>query len=185
MLFRSICNHFHIPLQSGSDKVLGLMQRRYRASFFEDLIYNIIEKIHDAGIGVDVIVGTPGESEGEFMRTYNLLQKLPIAYLHVFTYSERPGTKALEITPAVDIVERKRRNRMLRILSDKKRYTFYENMIGKKIQVLFERDEKEGLMRGFSSNYIRVERPFDSALVNKFSFVEIKGIKDNFCIIRT
>ncbi len=180
-----ICNHFHIPLQSGSDKVLGLMQRRYHASFFEDLIYKIIEKIHDIGIGVDVIVGTPGESEGEFMKTYNLLQKLPIAYLHVFTYSERPGTKALEINPVVDIVERKRRNRMLRILSDKKRYSFYKNMIGKKVQVLFERDEKEGLMRGFSSNYIRVERPFDSALVNKFSFVEIKGIKDNFCIIKT
>ena len=133
-----MCNHFHIPLQSGSNKVLRLMQRRYKREDYQNLIKKSVERIKDLGIGVDVIVGFPGESEEDFLDTYNFLKELPVSYLHVFTYSERPNTKAVEMPGQIDPAERKRRNNMLRILSEKKRNEFYRSMIGKELSVLFE-----------------------------------------------
>jgi len=178
-----LSKHFHIPLQSGSDNVLKLMQRRYNARFYEELIYRAKEIIPDLGIGVDVIVGTPGETEKDFLITYELLQKLPISYLHVFTYSERPGTKALAITPKVPLRERKRRNKVLRELSEHKRREFYESMIGKNAVVLFEERDDEGKIKGFTSNYVRVEHAFNSDLVNQLVNVKISGVKDNVCSV--
>ncbi|MBX3008910.1 MAG: tRNA (N(6)-L-threonylcarbamoyladenosine(37)-C(2))-methylthiotransferase MtaB [Melioribacteraceae bacterium] len=176
-----ICNHFHIPLQSGSDKVLKLMQRRYRVGDYENLIFKVNEKIDYAGIGVDVIVGSPGETETDFLDTYNFLNKLPVSYLHVFTYSERPNTKALEIEGKVDVVERKRRNNMLRILSEKKRNYFYQSMINAELDVLFEHENHDGWMRGFTSNYVRIKYPYNPDLINTFTKIKIKGIDDNIC----
>ena len=176
-----ICNHFHIPLQSGSSKILKLMQRRYKAEDYRELIYKAVDKIPDLGIGVDVIVGFPGETEEDFLDTYNFLKELPISYLHVFTYSERPDTKAITLEGMVDVFERKRRNNMLRILSEKKRNEFYRKMIGKELDVLFEHENHNGYMKGFASNYVRVQHPFDENLVNKFSKVKISEVDDKVC----
>lgn len=170
-----LCNHFHIPLQSGSPKILKLMQRRYTAEYYRGLIHKAVDQIENLGIGVDVIVGFPGETEEDFMHTYEFIKELPVSYLHVFTYSERPNTRAIEITGSVDIAERKRRNNMLRILSEKKKHEFYKRMIGTHSKVLYEADEKEGFMFGWTSNYVRVTRPFDSNLINQFHEEEIKG----------
>jgi threonylcarbamoyladenosine tRNA methylthiotransferase MtaB len=176
-----ICNHFHIPLQSGSKDVLKLMQRRYSVEDYRDLILNASERIKDLGIGVDVIVGFPGETESNFIETYNFLKELPISYLHVFTYSERPDTKAIVMPGQVDRNERKRRNNMLRILSGKKRHEFYQNMIGKDLSVLFEHQDHRGVMKGFSSNYIRVKHSFNPELINKFVNVKITEVDENIC----
>ena len=176
-----LCNHFHIPLQSGSDNVLRLMQRRYNSSYYKDLIYRVKEIVPDVGIGVDVIVGTPGETEKDFQITYDFLNELPVSYLHVFTYSERPGTKALEIKGKVPLRERKIRNKILRELSDEKRKTFYRSMLGKEVSILFEEQNKEGLIKGFSSNYVRVKYAFNSDLVNKFVNVKITDAEENIC----
>jgi threonylcarbamoyladenosine tRNA methylthiotransferase MtaB len=173
--------HFHIPLQSGSPKILRLMQRRYKASFYRNLIYRIKEKINNAGIGVDVIVGFPGETDEDFLTTYNFLKDLPISYLHVFTYSERPDTKAVKLDGRVDIYERKKRNSMLRILSEKKKNIFYYQMIENELEVLFENENHNGLMKGFSSNYVRVSSEFNPTLINKFSAVKIKSINEGLC----
>lgn len=177
-----LSNHFHIPLQSGSDEVLKLMQRRYNSSYYKELIYKVVETIPDVGIGVDVIVGTPGETEEHFRETYDFIRDLPVSYLHVFTYSERPDTKAIAIPGKVDAAERKRRNKMLRILSDKKKYAFYREMVGRELKVLFESENKEGFIYGFASNYVRVKHPFNSDLVNKFSFVQIRDVEGNNCV---
>lgn len=171
-----ICDHFHIPLQSGSNNILHSMQRRYNVEDYTNTILKIKNRIPDAGIGVDVIVGYPGETEKEFMETYNLLLDLPISYLHVFTYSERPDTKAILLNNQVEHSERKRRNKMLRILSDKKKNHFYNEMIGKKLEVLFETEVGDGMIKGFSSNYVRVKNNFDKDLTNQFSIVEITNI---------
>lgn len=175
-------NHFHIPLQSGCDKILKLMQRRYKSDDYRKLIYNLSEKIEDVGIGVDVIVGFPGETEEDFLETYNFLKDLPISYLHVFTYSERPNTKAFHMNNQVDVIERKRRNNMLRILSEKKRNQFYRKMIGKELTVLFEHENLDGFMKGFSSNYVRVKIPFNKEYVNNFVKVKITEVDENICI---
>ena len=172
-----LCNHFHIPLQSGSDTILRSMQRRYTCDDYRRVILKSNQLISDIGIGVDVIVGYPGESEKEFMETYNLLLELPISYLHVFTYSERPDTKALTISESVDPVERKRRSRMLRILSDKKKNDFYNRMIGKNLDVLFESKGEDDLIKGFSSNYVRVQSRFQNNLENQVCKVAIQGIE--------
>jgi threonylcarbamoyladenosine tRNA methylthiotransferase MtaB len=173
-----ICKHFHIPLQSGSNAILRSMQRRYSSKDYEHLITEVKKNIPDAGIGVDVIVGYPGETENEFMKTYNFLLNLPISYLHVFTYSERPDTKAILLKQSIDHTERKRRNKMLRILSDKKKNEFYNQMIGKKLEVLFENKVENDMVRGFSSNYVRVENRFDEGLTNQFSMIDIKRIQN-------
>jgi threonylcarbamoyladenosine tRNA methylthiotransferase MtaB len=176
-----ICNHFHIPLQSGSKDVLKLMQRRYSVEYYRNLILKASERIKDLGIGVDVIVGFPGETEDNFIETYNFLKDLPISYLHVFTYSERPDTKAILMHGQVDHNERKRRNNMLRILSGKKRHEFYLKMTGRNLSVLFEHQDHQGLMKGFSSNYIRVKHSFNPELINKFVNVKITEVDENIC----
>ncbi|KAF0152044.1 MAG: 2-methylthioadenine synthetase [Ignavibacteria bacterium] len=176
-----MCNHFHIPLQSGSSKVLMLMQRRYKTVDYKTLIHKAVEKIANLAIGVDVIVGFPGETEEDFSETYSFLRDLPISYLHVFTYSERPNTKAIEMPGNVDYIERKKRNNMLRILSEKKRHEFYQSMIGKELTALFEHEERNGEMRGFTSNYLRIKAPYNSELINKFVPVKIKEVGENIC----
>jgi len=176
-----MCNHFHIPLQSGSKDILKFMQRRYKVEDYEKLIYKAVEKINDVGIGVDVIVGFPGETEENFLETYNFLKDLPISYLHVFTYSERPETKAIEMANSVDPIERKRRSNMLRILSEKKKHEFYHKMVGKELTILFEHEDHNGMMKGFSSNYVRVKHSLDHELINKFVKVKIKEVDENIC----
>jgi threonylcarbamoyladenosine tRNA methylthiotransferase MtaB len=157
------------------------MQRRYRVEYYRDLILKASERIKDLGIGVDVIVGFPGETEEYFMETYNFLKELPISYLHVFTYSERPDTKAIIMPGQVDHYERKRRNNMLRILSEKKRNEFYQKMTGKDLSVLFEHRDHRGFMKGFSSNYVRVKHSFNQELINKFVKVKITEVDENIC----
>ncbi|MDP4194682.1 MAG: tRNA (N(6)-L-threonylcarbamoyladenosine(37)-C(2))-methylthiotransferase MtaB [Bacteroidota bacterium] len=168
-----MCEHFHIPLQSGSPEILKLMQRRYKQQYYRDLIYKLTEKIDGVGIGVDVIVGFPGETNERFLETYQFLNELPVSYLHVFTYSERPNTKAITMTGSVDIQERKRRNNMLRILSEKKRNEFYRRMIGRDLNVIFEHENHMGQMKGFASNYVRVQKPYDDTMINKFVTIKL------------
>ncbi len=178
---KKICNHFHIPLQSGSSKILKLMQRRYNSSFYKNLINKVTNKIPDVGIGVDVIVGFPGETEQDFLDTYDFLKDLPISYLHVFTYSERPDTKAINMDGVVEHSERKKRNNMLRILSEKKRHEFYNKMKGKTLEILFEHEEHSGYMKGFASNYVRVQDKYDSELVNQFTGIYVNSVGNNIC----
>jgi len=177
-----MANHFHIPLQSGSSKMLGLMQRRYKAEDFKLLVNKVHNKIPDVGIGVDVIVGFPGESEEDFLVTYNLIKELPISYLHVFTYSERPNTPAIEMENSVPIQERKRRTNMLRILSEKKRNQYYNKMVGKTVTVLFEEQKHDNYMKGWTSNYVRVQQTYDKNLINKLTQNKISGIESNVCL---
>jgi threonylcarbamoyladenosine tRNA methylthiotransferase MtaB len=173
-----LCKHFHIPLQSGSNNILRSMQRRYSAEDYSNVILKAKHIIPDVGIGVDVIVGYPGETEKEFMETYNFLLDLPISYLHVFTYSERPDTKAILISDHVEPSERKRRSKMLRILSDKKKNYFCNQMVAKDIEVLFESEGEDGMIKGFSSNYIRVQNRFDNDLENQICNFIVKGVEN-------
>ena len=173
--------HFHIPLQSGSPEILKRMQRRYKVEDYRMLIDKLNSRIPGVGIGVDVIVGFPGETEEEFLQTYNFLRELEISYLHVFTYSERPDTKAMTMQNQINIAERRRRNNMLRILSVKKRHNFYKKMLGSEVEVLFESGVNGGFIKGFSSNYIRVVHPFEEKLINKLCRVQLTGIKDELC----
>ncbi len=176
-----MCKHFHIPLQSGSSKILKLMRRRYKAEDYLNLIFKAKEKIPDLGIGVDVITGFPGENDEDFLTTYNFIKELPASYLHVFTYSERPDTHALSLPGVVDFHERKRRTQMLRILSEKKKFKFYSEMKGKVLDVLFESHNDNGLMKGFSSNYVRVAHSFNPELVNTISRFEVKHPQAEYC----
>ncbi len=182
---KRLCNHFHIPLQSGSSKVLRLMQRRYKTDDYKSLIYKAKDKIKNLGIGVDVIVGFPGETEEDFLETYSFLRDLPISYLHVFTYSERPNTKAIALPGQVDPIERKKRSNMLRILSEKKRHEFYESMVGSNLNVLFEYENHDGFMKGFSSNYVRIKSLYNSEIINKFVPVKITEVDENICTAET
>lgn len=166
--------HFHIPLQSGSDKILGLMRRRYKGNLYVERINKIKSVMPDACIGVDVIVGFPGETESDFMDTYKFLTDLDISYLHVFTYSERENTDAALLKDVVPMHERKRRNKMLRILSEKKKNHFYSQFIDREFPVLMEEENKDGFISGFTSNYIRIAIPYDPALVN--TLVKVKLI---------
>jgi len=168
--------HFHIPLQSGSDEILKKMKRRYLTSLYRSRIEKIRELIPDACIGVDVIVGFPGETEEEFLLTYKFLSELPISYLHVFTYSERENTEANEMNGIVPIEERKKRNKMLRILSEKKKMEFYTSQIGKTVSILWEHENKNGLMYGYTNNYIRVNKIFDIKSVGKIEKVKLHKI---------
>jgi threonylcarbamoyladenosine tRNA methylthiotransferase MtaB len=176
-----MCKHFHIPLQSGNPKILKLMQRRYKAEYYSEVIHKANELISNVGIGIDVIVGFPGETEEDFLTTYNFIKELPVSYLHVFTYSERPDTKAVSMGNRIEVIERKRRNNMLRILSDKKKNLFYESMIGRELEVLFESENDNGKIKGFSSNYVRVSNDYDSSLINELSTIRIEGVRDNLC----
>jgi threonylcarbamoyladenosine tRNA methylthiotransferase MtaB len=151
------CNHFHIPLQSGDPEILKLMKRRYKADYYSGLINKLNEKIKDVGIGVDVIVGFPGETEERFMNTFNFLNELPVSYLHVFSYSERRNTQATAFPGAVDVRDRKRRSQILRILSAKKRSDFYKKHVGSEQVVLFETKKENGFTYGYTTNYIKVK----------------------------
>lgn len=168
--------HFHIPLQSGSDTILKKMNRRYLSDLYHSRVEKIKSLMPDCCIGVDVIVGFPGETEEEFLTTYNFLNELDISYLHVFTYSERPNTKAVEMDDVVDQGERNRRSKMLRGLSEKKRRYFYEQQLGKTSKVLFEEDAQDGLMHGFTENYVRVAAKYDPVLINEIKQVNLKSI---------
>jgi len=165
--------HFHIPLQSGSNVLLKLMKRRYHKELYADRINKIKTLMPDCCIGVDVIVGFPGETDELFLETYNYLNELDLSYLHVFTYSERDNTEAIDLPNQVPIVERKRRNKMLRILSAKKLRLFYEQQKGKILSVIFENENKKGFMYGFTQNYVKVKYPFDETLCNSILNVTI------------
>jgi len=174
------CNHFHIPLQSGDTEVLKLMRRRYNTEDYKDLVYKLHGKIKDVCIGVDVIVGFPGETEKHFNNTYNFLEALPISYLHVFSYSERRNTDAINFPGKVDVKERKRRSELLRSLSDKKRFDFYSKFIGSEQSVLFETRKSDDFVEGFTSNYIRVKTNSGDSIENNVCKVKLKeadGIK--------
>lgn len=173
---RSFVPHFHIPLQSGSDDLLKKMKRRYLTKLYNDRVNKIREVMPDAAIGVDVIVGFPGETEERFMETYNFLNELPITYLHVFTYSERENTEAAAMDGIVPVAERKKRNKMLRILSEKKKMAFYQTQLGKTLPVLWEHENKDGKMFGFTENYVRVQKDFDPASVNQIEFLNLEKI---------
>ena len=176
---RSFVPHFHIPLQSGSDDLLKLMKRRYLTKLYSDRIYKIREVVPDSCIGVDVIVGFPGETEEKFLETYNFLNELPISYLHVFTYSERENTEAAEMDGVVPVPERKKRNKMLRILSEKKKMAFYQTQIGKTLPVLWEHEDKDGIMFGFTENYVRVQKPYDQNSVNQIENLKLNKIESD------
>ena len=168
--------HFHIPLQSGSNKILKAMRRRYLRELYSDRVDRIKRLMPQCCIGVDVIVGFPGESEDDFIETYNFLNKLDVSYLHVFTYSERDNTDAKKLKDTVPIPIRKKRNKMLRILSAKKLRHFYEQHLGETRIVLFEGDNKGGFMHGFTDNYIKVKTPFNSLLINQLRQVSLKEL---------
>jgi len=168
--------HFHIPLQSGSDKILGLMRRRYKRDLYASRVAKIKQLMPHCCIGVDVIVGFPGETREDFIDTYNFLNDLDISYLHVFTYSERENTLAAEMSGSVPGSTRTDRSKMLHILSDKKRRAFYETQLGKADEVLFEGDMKDGLMHGFSRNYVKVQTEYDPLLVNELRTVYLTKI---------
>jgi threonylcarbamoyladenosine tRNA methylthiotransferase MtaB len=171
--------HFHIPLQSGSNAVLRLMKRRYQRELYVDRVTSIKEVMPNACIGVDVIVGHPGETPELFLETYEFLNSLDISYLHVFPYSERPNTYAVDIKPKVDGMQKAERSKMLHILSDKKRHAFYASQAGLKGQVLFEESATPGTMEGFSENYVRVVVPFDPLQINTVQEVRYKAVNEN------
>lgn len=170
--------HFHIPLQSGSNTILRAMGRRYLRELYEDRVDKIKTLMPHCCIGVDVIVGFPGETDELFLETYNFLNELDISYLHVFTYSERANTRAVEMDGVVPIKKRNERSKMLRILSEKKRRKFYEENLGKTFTVLFEEDVEEGKMHGFTENYIRVAAKYDPLLVNELKTVTLTSINE-------
>ncbi|SMD44022.1 threonylcarbamoyladenosine tRNA methylthiotransferase MtaB [Aquiflexum balticum DSM 16537] len=168
--------HFHIPLQSGSNTILRKMGRRYLRELYEDRVSKIKTLMPHCCIGVDVIVGFPGETDELFLETYNFLNELDISYLHVFTYSERANTRASEMDEVVPMKKRNERSKMLRILSEKKRRKFHEENLGKTFTVLFEEDIEDGQMHGFTENYIRVAAKYDPLLINELKQVTLNEI---------
>lgn len=172
----SFVPHFHIPLQSGSNEILKKMKRRYLRELYVSRVAKIREVMPDACIGVDVIVGFPGETDEHFLETYYFLNDLDISYLHVFTYSERDNTEAVLMDGVVPDEVRAKRSKMLRGLSAKKRNAFYESQLGKEKTVLFESDNKQGYIHGFTENYVKVKAPWDPALVNTLQKVKLTKI---------
>ncbi|MER3376669.1 MAG: tRNA (N(6)-L-threonylcarbamoyladenosine(37)-C(2))-methylthiotransferase MtaB [Allomuricauda sp.] len=175
----SFVPHFHIPLQSGSDEILKLMRRRYLSNLYVDRVKRIKETMPHACIGVDVIVGFPGETDEHFLETYHFLNELDISYLHVFTYSERDNTLAAEMDQVVPKKVRSKRSKMLRGLSAKKRRAFYESQLGTIRTVLFEGENKSGYIHGFTENYVKVKAPWNPELVNTLHQVELTGIDED------
>ena len=176
---RAFMPHFHIPLQAGSDEVLKLMHRRYDTSLFARKVAKVRDVMPDAFIGVDVRVGTRGESDELFAKAYDFIKALDISQLHVFSYSERPGTQALKIDGAVSPAEKQRRSRLLIDLREEKRQAFYERHIGREAVVLFEKPRPGVTMGGFTSNYIRVETDADKELINRLVRVKLGGFNDD------
>jgi threonylcarbamoyladenosine tRNA methylthiotransferase MtaB len=171
--------HFHIPLQSGSNEILKLMKRRYQREIYTERVNKIREVMPDACIGVDVIVGFPGETDEHFLETYHFLNDMAISYLHVFTYSERDNTEAAAMQGVVPANVRAKRSKMLRSLSVKKRRAFYESQIGTKRTVLFEGENKEGYIHGFTENYVRVKTPWNPELVNSLHDIILTKIDED------
>jgi threonylcarbamoyladenosine tRNA methylthiotransferase MtaB len=174
-----ILPHFHIPLQSGSDKILRLMRRRYNTSLFADRIRRIREAIPIAGIGADIIVGFPGETDEDFNQTISFLIDMPLSYLHVFNFSERPGTPAEMMPGKVSFNTRERRSKRLLALSEEKHIEFCRSNIGYESKVLFERTKKNDMISGFTENYLRAEYPWESRLAGKIKPAKLKGINSN------
>ncbi|MEN9967874.1 MAG: hypothetical protein RIR94_36 [Bacteroidota bacterium] len=168
--------HFHVPLQSGSDSILEKMRRKYQTSLYAQRVARIKATNPDACIGVDVIVGFPGETDEDFLATMHFLKDLDISYLHVFTYSERANTGAPKLGTKVPMETRRERSKMLHLLSDRKKSAFYQTQVGKKKSVLFEQEENEGMLYGFTENYVKVKTPFNAALVNQIVGVELTEI---------
>ena len=171
--------HFHIPLQSGSNALLKKMRRRYMRELYVDRVEQIKQKMPDACIGVDVIVGFPGETDDLFLETYRFLNELDISYLHVFTYSERENTVAAEMPGTVPMNLRKKRSKLLRGLSVKKRRAFYESQLGKRFTVLLEGENKMGYIHGFTENYVKVKMPWNPELANTLHEVELTKIDED------
>ena len=176
---RTFVPHFHIPLQSGSNEILKLMKRRYQREIYTERVNKIREVMPDACIGVDVIVGFPGETDEHFLETYHFLNDLDISYLHVFTYSERDNTEAADMEGIVPANVRAKRSKMLRGLSVKKRRAFYESQIGTNRTVLFESDNKEGYIHGFTENYVRVKTPWNPELANTLQEINLTKIDED------
>ena len=176
-----ICRHFHIPLQSGDDEMLRRMRRRYTALDYARLVGRIRRVLPDCGIGVDVIVGFPGETRQHFERTHEFLRDLDVSYLHVFTYSERPDTPAAAMAGQVPVQDRQERNRMLRILGQKKRLAFYQGLVGSTLEVLTEGTVEEGLRYGLTSNYARVGIPAEGVGENVLLPVTILSTDGDLC----
>jgi len=174
-----LCNHFHIPMQSGDTETLKLMRRRYNVSDYENLIYKLNEQIPGIGIGVDVIIGFPGETDERFENTYTFLKSLPVSYLHVFTYSERRNTHAVTMPGRVDINTRKERSRILRELSAAKKFKFYSQNIGSIHKVLFETLKNDGFIYGFTENYIKVKAKGAVSLENNIVNTKIVNVEEN------
>jgi threonylcarbamoyladenosine tRNA methylthiotransferase MtaB len=175
--------HFHIPLQSGNNEILGQMRRRYQRELYVDRVNQIKRLMPDACIGVDVIVGFPGESDKHFLDTYAFLVDLPVSYLHVFSYSERPNTPAAEMKNQVSKTIKNKRSKMLRGLSAKKRHAFYESQLQKTKTILFEAENKEGYIQGFTENYVKVRIPWDPTLQNQTRSATLAEI-DNKGMVR-
>ena len=173
---KKILPHFHIPLQSGCNKILGLMKRRYTREVFAERVKRVRKKMPLAGIGADVIVGFPGESVSDFEDTYSFLQEVPFSYLHVFTFSERPDTIAEKLPEKVSYGEKEKRSKRLIALSEKKNREFYKMNIGQITKVLFEKTLSKGLITGFTPNYIRVEHPWQSRLAGQIKKVKLNSI---------
>jgi len=171
--------HFHIPLQSGTDTLLKLMRRRYMTDLYLDRVARINKTIPNACIGVDVIVGFPGETQELFLETYNFLNQLQVSYLHVFTYSERENTPAATMDGVVSKKTRAKRSKMLRGLSAKKRRAFYESQLGNSLIVLFEGENKQGYIHGFTQNYVKVKHPWNPDLVNTLREVTLLEIDED------
>ncbi len=176
---RTFVPHFHIPLQSGSNDLLKLMRRRYQREVYTERVGRIRKVMPDACIGVDVIVGFPGETDEHFLETYHYLNDLDISYLHVFTYSERDNTVAAEMDEVVPLKVRAKRSKMLRGLSAKKRRAFYESQLGTQRTVLFEGENKEGYIHGFTENYVKVKAPWNPYLVNTLHKVRLTHIDED------
>ena len=176
---RTFVPHFHIPLQSGSNEILGKMKRRYQREVYTDRVANIRKVMPHACIGVDVIVGFPGETDEHFLETYNFLNEMDISYLHVFTYSERDNTEAAEMPDVVPMNVRSKRSKMLRGLSVKKRRAFYESQIGSNRIVLFESENKEGYIHGFTENYVKVKTHWNPELVNTLHEINLTRIDED------
>ncbi|MDG2193538.1 MAG: tRNA (N(6)-L-threonylcarbamoyladenosine(37)-C(2))-methylthiotransferase MtaB [Polaribacter sp.] len=171
--------HFHIPLQSGSDELLKKMKRRYLRQTYTDRVAKIKEVMPNACIGVDTIVGFPGETDELFLETYNYLNEQDISYLHVFTYSERPNTEAAKMDGIVPKKVRAKRSKMLRGLSVKKRRAFYESQLGNTLTVLFENENKEGYIQGFTENYVKVKTPWNPELINTLHEITLTNIDED------
>jgi len=168
--------HFHVPLQSGSDKILQRMNRRYLSDLYKERVHTIKSLMPHCGIGVDVITGFPGETEEDFLETYQFLNELDVSYLHVFTYSERANTQALEMDGVVSLKDRQKRSKMLRALSEKKKRYFYEQHVDQMQTVLFEDDVEDGHMHGFTENYIRIKAKYDPVLINEMKVVKMARV---------